>query len=98
MILYVQIDETTNQVIGYSSNKMHDEDVKIDTNDVEDRFLSAPVFYNYVNGELVYDEERYDLYIKRKQEYLTTEQKLGQKCSDLEIQLLMLQQTILMGK
>ena len=92
MILYVQIDESTNQVIGYSSTKMHDNDVKVDGDKVDSKFLSVPIFFNYIDGKLEYDEDRHNLYLQKKANRLTDEQRLGQKCSDLEIQLLMVQQ------
>lgn len=95
-MIYVQIEQETGQVIGYSSAKMHENDILVDVKNLEDRFLNMPIFYNYIDGSLIFDEERYNLYKIRKQNRLTDQQRLGQKFSDLEIQLLMLQQMIMM--
>lgn len=96
MLLYIQINNDTKEVIGYSTSKMHDEDIIIDSNDLEDRFMNMPMFYSYKNKKIVFDEERYNNFLnKKKKNILTNEQKLGQQISDLEIQIMMLQQLLI---
>ena len=95
-MLYVQFEQDSGQVIGYSSNKMHENDIIVNVDDLEERFFTMPIFYNLINGEVIFDEERYNLYKIRKENNLTDQQRLGQKCSDLEIQMLMLQQMLMM--
>lgn len=96
MLLYIQINNDTKEVIGYSTSKMHDEDIIVDSNNVENRFMNMPMFYNYKNKKIVFDEERYNNFLnKKKKNILTNEQKLGQQISDLEIQLMMLQQLLM---
>ncbi len=96
MLLYIQINNDTKEVIGYSTSKMHDEDIIVDSNNVENRFMNMPMFYNYKNKKIVFDEERYNIFLnKKKKNILTNEQKLGQQISDLEIQIMMLQQLLI---
>ena len=96
MLLYIQINNDTKEVIGYSTSKMHDEDIIVDSNNVENRFMNMPMFYNYKNKKIVFDEERYNNFLnKKKKNILTNEQKLGQQISDLEIQIMMLQQLLI---
>lgn len=96
MLLYIQINNDTKEVIGYSTSKMHDEDIIVDSNNVENRFMDMPMFYNYKNKKIVFDEERYNNFLnKKKKNILTNEQKLGQQISDLEIQIMMLQQLLI---
>lgn len=96
MLLYIQINNDTKEVIGYSTSKMHDEDIIVDSNNVENRFMNMPMFYNYKNKKIVFDEERYNNFLnKKKKNILTNEQKLGQQISDLEIQIMMLQQLLM---
>ena len=96
MLLYIQINNDTKEVIGYSTSKMHDEDIIVDSNNVENRFMNMPMFYNYKNKKIVFDEERYNNFLnKKKRNILTNEQKLGQQISDLEIQIMMLQQLLI---
>lgn len=97
MILYVQINKNTNQVTGYSSTKMQEDDLVIDSKKLNDKFLSMPIFFNYIQEQemLIFDDNRYKEYMDKKQEVeLTNEQKLGQKISDLEIQIMMLQKLL----
>ena len=96
MLLYIQINNDTKEVIGYSTSKMHDEDIIVDSNNVENRFMNMPMFYSYKNKKIVFDEERYNNFLnKKKKNILTNEQKLGQQISDLEIQIMMLQQLLI---
>lgn len=96
MLLYIQINNDTKEVIGYSTSKMHDEDIIVDSNNVENRFMNMPMFYSYKNKKIVFDEERYNNFLnKKKRNILTNEQKLGQQISDLEIQIMMLQQLLI---
>ena len=96
MLLYIQINNDTKEVIGYATSKMHDEDIIVDSNNVENRFMNMPMFYSYKNKKIVFDEERYNNFLnKKKKNILTNEQKLGQQISDLEIQIMMLQQLLI---
>ena len=94
-MIYIQINSETKEIIGYSSSQMNLNDIGVDTTKLEERFFNIPFFYNYVDGEIIFDEERYNHYKIKKANRLTNEQKLGQKCSDLEIQMMMLQQLIM---
>ncbi len=94
-MIFLQINKETKEVVGYSSIQMNANDIEIELKGIDERFFKMPFFFNYIDDELVFDEERYNQYKIRKQNHLTNEQKLGQKCSDLEIQLMMLQQMIM---
>lgn len=97
MILYIQINKNTSQVTGYSSTRMHEDDLIVDSNKLNDKFLNMPIFFNYIQEKemLIFDDNRYKEYMDKKQEVeLTNEQKLGQKISDLEIQIMMLQKLL----
>lgn len=78
MIFYVQLEEVTNIVLGYSSNKINENDIEIDEKDLEERFLNSPIFYVYVEDELRFEfrEELRDKYIKEKESRLTDKDKI----------------------
>ena len=93
-MVYIQISND-GYVIGYSSNKMHETDLELEKDSLEERFFNLPMFYKIVEENLVFDEEKLENYKKEKENRLTNEQILGQKCSDLEIQMLMIQQLMM---
>lgn len=93
-MLYIQIENVTNQIIGYSSTRMSEEDIKVDIKSLDERFFNIPMFYNFVEGKVVFDAERFNLYKVRKANRLSDEQRLGQQMSSMEIQMMMLQQMI----
>ncbi|WP_338609520.1 hypothetical protein QJR52_06895 [Clostridium baratii] len=68
MIYYVQIDTTTNNVLGYSSNKMHENDIEIEEEKLEERFLNAPFFYKFNNftKKFEYSENLFNEYKIKK--------------------------------
>lgn len=78
MIFYVQLEEVTNIVLGYSSNKINENDIEIDEKDLEERFLNSPIFYVYVENESRFEfrEELRDKYIKEKESRLTDKDKI----------------------
>ena len=94
-MLYIQIEEVTKQITGYSSTRMSKEDIKVDIKNLDERFFNMPMFYNFVDGQIVFDAERFNLYKVRKANRLSDEQRLGQQMSNIEIQMMMLQQMLL---
>lgn len=78
MILYVQLEETTNNVTGYSSNKINNTDIEIIENEVEESFLNTPIFFRYNEGieRFEFSEELKNKYIKERQDRLSDSQKI----------------------
>lgn len=68
MTYYVQIEEVTNKVIGYSSNKMHENDIEIEEETLEERFFNVPFFYkfNAFTKKFEYSEDLFNEYKKIK--------------------------------
>lgn len=93
-MLYIQINETNKQVIGYSSSQITENDIIVDEGKLSEDFLSMPIFYNYIDDKFVYDKKRYNDFMLTQENQLTNEQKLGQQISNLEIQVLMLQKIL----
>lgn len=78
MVLYVQLEEVTNNVIGYSSNKVNNTDIEIVETEVEERFLNTPIFFRY-NEEIEkfeFSEELKNKYIKERQNTLSDSEKI----------------------
>lgn len=96
MIYYIQLDKNK-RVKGYSSSKSSIEDLEFEEESLTEHFLTAPFFYVYSEEtkKLIYDEAYHKKQKEKKKNRLTNEQKLGQKCSDLEIQMMMLQQLLM---
>lgn len=94
MIYFIQIDGKTKFVKGYSSSKIDDSDLEISGETLNERFFNLPMFHIYdeVSNTFSFDEGAFNKYKKEKENRLTNEQLLGQKCSDLEIQIMMMQQ------
>ena len=92
-MIYIQVGED-NYVEGYSSNRMYESDLLIAIEELEERFFNSPIFYKVTEDQLIFDEDKLRDYKMKKKNRLTNEQKLGQKCSDLEIQLMMMQQLL----
>lgn len=92
MKLYIQIDKDTNKVISYSSNKLNDDDLEFEEEDLDEEFLAVPVFYIYnkeqnifVHNETIEKELRED-----HASSLSDTQRLaqGQSQNDLDIMIL----------
>ena len=100
MTYFVQIDMLTNKVTGYSSNRVAEEDVEVMEEALSERFLSLPHFHTYDKEANIFtfNEAEFNSYKTEKANRLTTDQMLGQKCSDLEIQLMMMQQMMQMSQ
>ncbi|GAA0071792.1 hypothetical protein UT300003_33170 [Clostridium sardiniense] len=99
MIYYIQIDENK-KVTGYSSSRNSEVDLEFNLEDLTEEFLNMPWFFVYEEStnQLIYKEEIQKEEQEKREKRLTNEQKLGQKCSDLEIQLMMMQQLIMQKK
>lgn len=78
MVLYVQLEEDTNNVIGYSSNKVNDTDIEIVETEVEERFLNTPIFFRYNEGieKFEFSEELKNKYIKEKEERISDSERI----------------------
>lgn len=87
MIYYVQIEATTNNVLGYSSNKMHETDIEIEVEKLEERFLNVPFFYklNEVTKEFEFRENLFNEYKEKKNNINTPEDVLLKQLADLKI-------------
>lgn len=77
-ILYVQLEESTDIVVGYSSTKIHDNDIEIIESEMEEQFLSIPIFYRYDrnNNSFVFDQEIKNKIIEDKKNRLTDTEKI----------------------
>ena len=74
MQYYIQIEEGTNNVTGYSSTKMKDTDIFIeDVNELDNRFLSAPFHFKYDTDtkNFIYVDDIRNIYKPTTQEVLT---------------------------
>lgn len=78
MNYYVQIEELTNNVIGYSSSKINENDIEILPNEVEEKFLNTPIFFKYNNStkKFEFSEELKNKILKKKQSILSDSQKI----------------------
>lgn len=78
MNYYVQIEEVTNNVIGYSSSKINENDIEILPNEVEEKFLNTPIFFKYNNStkKFEFSEELKSKLLKKKQSTLSDSQKI----------------------
>lgn len=78
MNYYVQIEELTNNVIGYSSSKINENDIEILPNEVEEIFLNTPIFFKYNNStkKFEFSEELKNKILKKKQSILSDSQKI----------------------
>lgn len=92
--LYIQLDKA-GVVLGYSSSSMGGaSEVIKESSNLTEKFLAMPFYHRYdpKADSFVFMEELRQEFIRLESEHLTSEQKLGQKLSDLEIQVLMMQQ------
>lgn len=77
MKYYIQIDKN-NRVIGYSSNKMFENDLEFLENELEEKFLNLSMFYRFdsVKNKLVFDENLKEKYLKEKATRLSDSEKI----------------------
>lgn len=96
LILFIQIEEETNKVVGYSSSKMHDTDIEVKESELEENFLAIPIFYKYdkETGKFVYSEECKQEVMNKKEESLSDIEKLAQNQSQTELELMLLKQQL----
>lgn len=87
MIYYVQIEEVTNNVLGYSSNRMNDTDIEIEEEKLEERFLMCPFFYKFNDStkEFEFSEDLLNDYKEKKNNIKKPEDVLLKQLADLKI-------------
>ena len=96
MKLYIQIDKDTNKVISYSSNKLNDDDLEFEEEELEVGFLNVPVFYMYNKDKNTFEHNK-DLEKTLKEDHestLTETQLMAQTQSQNELDIMILQQQV----
>lgn len=92
MIYYVQKDKE-NKIIGYSSSKMHEDDIKIDDNNIDKAFLNMPLCYRYnpLNNKIEKDEGLEQEIKEKRLKRISPEIKARQEASSLMIEIARMQ-------
>lgn len=87
MTYYIQIEATTNNVLGYSSNKMNDTDIEMEEEKLEERFLMCPIFYKFNASikEFEFSEDLLNEYKEKKNNIKKPEDVLLKQLADLKI-------------
>lgn len=91
---YIQVN-AEGVVLGYSSSKTPNVDeIEMEKDKLSEDFISLPFFHRYDSSTNTFtlDEALRQAKIKEKNNRLTNDQRLGQKLSDIEIQMFMMQQ------
>lgn len=81
MIYYVQTDETTNNITGYSSTKTNESDIEISELDINSKFFNTPFLYklNKFTKKIEFSEELLNEYKKRKDNKLKNSKDISLK-------------------
>lgn len=88
-LYYVLVNKETNRVEGYSSSSNPNGlFLEVEVGFLEDDLKNHPFSYIYKNSKFILDEKFKNEAIKKRASFLTDIQKLGQKNSDLEIELI----------
>lgn len=91
---YIQVN-AEGLVLGYSSSKTpNGDEIEVDKDSLSEEFLNLPFFHRYKEdtNEFILDEALRQAKIDEKNNRLSNDQRLGQQVSNLEIQIMMMQQ------
>ena len=95
--IYIQIDKETNNVTGYSFSYTDENDIKIDIEKIDQKFLNVPLFYKYddkTNSVVFNKTLKEEVEQDHNDKPLTDIEVIAQSLSQSQIEIMMLKKQI----